>query len=448
MFLAKETIQKKRDGASLTDEEIGAFVNGVLDHSVSDSQIAALAMAVWFRGMTLREQISMTLAMRDSGQTLSWEDLPGPVVDKHSTGGVGDLVSMVLGPLVAACGGYVPMISGRGLGHTGGTLDKLESIPGFDTRPDVPRFQRMVKENGVAIVGQTANLAPADLRIYAVRDVTATVGSVPLIVASILSKKLAEGLDALVMDIKFGSGAFMEDAVRARGLAQQISGVSQSAGLPCRALLTDMNQPLAWSAGNALEVLEAIRFLRGESRNERVFEVVLSLAAEMLTLARLSPGPDRARAMATKALESGQAAERFECMVRAQGGPAGLLDNAESILPGAPVVRPVFGEREGFVTTIDTKSIGSAVVVLGGGRRRAEDAVDPAVGLSSIAEMGCQVGGAAETGEPLAVIHARDKLDWERAARMVRAAVTLGPEPVETLPPVLEVVSGENTNAN
>ena len=448
MFLAKDTIQKKRDGASLTDEQIRAFVNGISDHSVSDPQIAALAMTVWFQGMTLREQISMTLAMRDSGETLSWDDLPGPVVDKHSTGGVGDLVSMVLGPLVAACGGYVPMISGRGLGHTGGTLDKIESIPGFDTRPDVSRFQRMVKENGVAIVGQTASLAPADLRFYAVRDVTATVGSVPLIVASILSKKLAEGLDALVMDVKFGSGAFMEDAVHARGLAQQVIRVSQSAGLPCRALLTDMNQPLAWSAGNALEVLEAVRFLRGEPRNERLFDVVLSLAAEMLVLARLSPNSDRARAMATEALESGRAAERFDCMVRAQGGPARLLENAESILPGAPVVQPVFGEREGFVTAIDTKSIGSAVVVLGGGRRRAEDAVDPAVGLSSIAAVGCRTGGTAETGEPLAVIHARDEGDWECAARMVRAAVTLGPEPVETAPSVLEVVSGEHTYAS
>jgi thymidine phosphorylase len=423
MHPAKELIRKKRDGAALDDGEIAALVTGVCDGSISDAQIAAFAMATWFRGMTLDEQMALTLAMRDSGRVLHWSGLDGPVLDKHSTGGVGDLVSLVLGPVIAACGAYVPMISGRGLGHTGGTLDKLESIPGFETAPGFERMQRLVREQGLAIVGQSAELVPADRRVYAVRDVTATVSSTPLIVSSILSKKLAEGLDALVMDVKCGGGAVSADLDTARGLAAQICRVSRSAGLPCSALVTDMDQPLAWSAGNALEVLEAVRFLRGDSRNERVLEIVLALCAELLRLGGLAGDENAARSMAQAALDSGRAAEKFARMVSGQGGPSDLVERPQVHLPQAAVIRPVFADQAGFVNAIDTRTLGMIVVDLGGGRQRAEDRIDPAVGVSAIAGPGERVGSDAA----LAVIHAAGEDAWQRAAATMRRAVRLGP---------------------
>jgi thymidine phosphorylase len=424
MHLAQELILKKREGLPLSREEIAAFVAGISDHTVTDAQIAAFAMATWFRGMNPTEQMALTLAIRDSGTVLQWSDLDGPVVDKHSTGGVGDLVSLILAPLLAACGAYVPMISGRGLGHTGGTLDKLESIPGFQTAPDIARLQQWVAEHGLAIVGQSAELVPADRRLYAVRDETATVASVPLIVSSILSKKLAEGLDALVMDIKFGSGAFMGGPNEAGQLAQEICEVARATGLPCHALITDMDQPLAWSAGNALEVREAIAFLRGDARNARLQAVVLELGAELLHLGGLAASLEEGRAAALKSLESGLAAERFADMVRNQGGPAGLLENPDSSLPEAAVVRPVFAPRSGFITRIDTRAVGMAVVRLGGGRLRTTDVIDPAVGLSALSALGQEV----DDQKPLAVIHAASESAWAGAAAAVQAAVTIGPE--------------------
>jgi thymidine phosphorylase len=423
MHLAQELILKKREGIALSREEIVAFVAGVCDRSVTDAQIAAFAMATWFRGMSPQEQMALTLAIRDSGSVLQWPDLDGPVVDKHSTGGVGDLVSLVLAPVLAACGAYVPMISGRGLGHTGGTLDKLESIPGFQTAPNIGRLQKWVTEHGLAIVGQSAELVPADRRLYAVRDETATVASVPLIVSSILSKKLAEGLDALVMDIKFGSGAFMAGQNEAAQLAHEICEVARAAGLSCNALITDMDQPLAWSAGNALEVREAIEFLRGAARNSRLLAVVLELSAELLQLGGLAASREEGRAMALKKLESGHAAERFAVMVRNQGGPARLLENPDASLPAAAVVRPVFAARDGFVTRIDMRAVGMVVVRLGGGRLRAEDAIDPTVGLSALSPLGQVV----DEQKPLAVVHAANRSAWEEAAAAVQAAMTIGP---------------------
>jgi thymidine phosphorylase len=433
MHPVKELIRKKRDGAALDSTEIAALVSGVCDGSVSDAQIAAFAMATWFRGMTLDEQMALTLAMRDSGRVLRWDGLDGPVLDKHSTGGVGDLVSLVLGPVIAACGGYVPMISGRGLGHTGGTLDKLESIPGFETTPGNERLQQLVRTQGLAIVGQSAELAPADRRVYAVRDVTATVSSTPLIVSSILSKKLAEGLDALVMDVKCGGGAVSADPATARALAAEICRVSRGAGLSCTALVTDMDQPLAWSAGNALEVFEVVRFLRGEGRNARVLEVVLALCAELLRLGGLAGDEGGARALAQAALDSGRAAEKFARMVAGQGGPSDLLERPQAHLPQAAVVRPAFPEQPGFVNAIDTRALGMIVVELGGGRQRAEDRIDPAVGLSAIAAPGQQ----ADSEAPLAVIHAASEDDWQRAAAALRRAVRLGPQAPPPRPLVL-----------
>lgn len=444
MLPAQHLILKKRDGEALSREEIAGFVSGVSDGSVTDAQIAAFAMATWFRGMTPEEQMALTFAMRDSGRVLDWSGLQGPVVDKHSTGGVGDLVSLILAPVMAACGAYVPMISGRGLGHTGGTLDKLESIPGFSTALGIGDFRRLVSLNGLAIVGQSAELVPADRRLYAVRDETATVASVPLIVSSILSKKLAEALDALVLDIKCGSGAFMTEADDALGLARELCGVAAAAGLPCSALVTDMEQPLAWSAGNALEVREAIEFLRGDARHERLLEVVLELSAELLQLAGLAGARDEGRSLALSALDSGRAAERFAAMVSAQGGPTNLLDDAQAILPSAALVKAVYPDCAGLVTRIDSRAIGLAVVTLGGGRRRAADVIDPAVGVTALARPGQQVSPQA----PLAIVHAAGAAEWQRAAGMVRAAMVIGSQSPAPGPVVLARVCGETQYEN
>ena len=327
MFLPQEIIRKKRDGFVLTDSEIQFFVQGITQNTITEGQIAALAMAVFFQGMTMPERIALTCAMRDSGSVLDWHELelPGPVLDKHSTGGVGDVVSLMLGPMVAACGGYVPMISGRGLGHTGGTLDKFDAIPGYQTSPLNAIFKKVVKEVGVAIIGQTSDLAPADKRFYATRDVTATVESIPLITASILSKKLAAGLEALVMDVKVGSGAFMPTYEQSEELAKSIVAVANGAGCRTTALLTDMNQVLASSAGNAVEVREAVRYLTGAYRHPRLHEVTMALCTEMLLSGGLAANEQEARTKLQQVLDNGKAAETFARMVAALGGPADFV---------------------------------------------------------------------------------------------------------------------------
>ena len=325
-FFPQEIIRKKRDGGALGKDEIAFFVRGLSDGAISEGQVAAFAMAVFFRGMSMDERTALTRAMTASGTVLEWPDAPGPVLDKHSTGGIGDKVSLMLAPVLAACGAVVPMISGRGLGHTGGTLDKLDSIAGYSTAPDLDTFRRAVAEAGCAIVGQTAELAPADRRLYAIRDVTATVESVPLITASILSKKLAAGLDRLVMDVKFGSGAFLSRIEEARELADSIVAVAGGAGLPCAALLTDMNQVLGRTAGNAVEVGEAIAYLTGAARDRRLHEVTLALAAELLVMGDLAPDDSVARTMIGTVLDTGAAAERFARMAAALGGPSDLLE--------------------------------------------------------------------------------------------------------------------------
>lgn len=424
MLHTAELIQKKRDGLALTDEEIQALVAGISDRSVTDAQIAAFTMAVWFSGMDVGEQSALTLAMRDSGTSLTWPGINGPVLDKHSTGGVGDMVSLILGPLVAACGGFVPMISGRGLGHTGGTLDKLESIPGFNTRLDKQRFQALVREVGIAIIGQTDDLAPADRRIYAVRDVTATVASIPLIVSSILSKKLAEGLDALVMDIKLGCGAFMQEMEHARLLATDISRVAEQSGVACNAIITDMDQPISCSAGNAIEIKEAIDYLTGDHRHQRMHSVVMALAAELLTLGGLSATINEARKTLQAALDNGAAAECFFRMVAAQGGPVDLMGRVDHYLPESAIVRPVSSNRDGVVQSIDLKALGTTVVRLGGGRVRAEDTVDHSVGISVL----CQPGDRVSKGCPLAFVHARNEDLWEVAAQAIGKAVLVSDE--------------------
>jgi thymidine phosphorylase len=423
--LVPELIRTKRDGGELSDDEIRFLVEGISDGSVSDAQVGALAMAIVLRGMNAAERVALTGAMTRSGEVLDWSGagLPGPALDKHSTGGVGDKVSLLLAPIVAACGGAVPMISGRGLGHTGGTLDKLESIPGYDTAPDPERFRSAVARAGCAIVGQTAALAPADRRLYAIRDATGTVESIPLIVASILSKKLAAGLGALVMDVKVGSGAFLPGREAAAELARSIVEVARGNGLPTSALLTDMDRVLGRTAGNAVEVRESLDHLTGAAHDERLLDVTLALSAELLRLGGVEPDEDAARAAAERALASGAAAERFAAMVRELGGPADLLESPGTLLTEAPVTIAAEPIEPGTVARVDVRAVGVAVVALGGGRTRETDPVDHAVGLTEVAAPGEEV---APGGRPLALVHAANEQAAEQAAASLRAAYTLG----------------------
>jgi thymidine phosphorylase len=429
-MIPAEIIRRKRDGHPLRSDEIAFAVAAITDGSLSDAQVGALAMALFLKGMEPTERVSLTEAMRDSGTVLRW-DTDQPVLDKHSTGGVGDKVSLMLAPIVAACGGAVPMISGRGLGHTGGTLDKLDSIPGYDTTPGIEKLQRVVREAGCAIVGQTADLAPADRRLYAIRDATGTVESIPLIVASILSKKLAAGLGALVMDVKFGSGAFMSERADAEELAQALVEVAGGAGLPTVALLTDMNEVLGETAGNALEVREAIAFLAGE-QEPRLHEVTLRLAASLLVQGGLADDEDAAAEAAQDVLDSGAAAESFARMVAALGGPADLMERPDDHLPRAPVQRPVLAD--GVLRSMDCRAVGLVITGLGGNRARETDAIDPAVGLADVARVGERLG----PDRPLAIVHARDEAGAEAAERALLTAVQLG----ETEPQERPVVAG------
>ena len=435
-MLPQEIIRAKRDGGRLSREEIEFFVRGIADQTISEGQVAAFAMAIYFRDMDMDERVDLTRAMMRSGDTLEWTslDLPGPVVDKHSTGGVGDNVSLMLAPMLAACGAYVPMISGRGLGHTGGTLDKLESIPGYIAKPDNARFRQVVRDVGCAIIGQTAALAPADQRLYAIRDVTATVESIALITASILSKKLAAGLSALVMDVKSGSGAFMSSLQSARELAQSIAKVATGAGVPTVSLITDMNEPLASAAGNAVEVMSAVDFLTGARRDGRLVEVTLALCAEPLVARSLAADLGAARGALLRALDSGAAAEKFERMVFALGGPGNFIAKASQHLPRAPIVRAAPSPRGGFVESIDARAIGLAVVELGGGRRSAADTIDPAVGLTELAGLGAEVAA----GAPLALVHARSEAQAEAAIARLAAAYQIGDVAPARGPAVIE----------
>lgn len=421
-MLPQEIIRRKRDGMALSADEIRFFVEGLTTGAVSEGQVSALAMAVFFNGMKRDEAVALTLAMRDSGDVLDWSELDGPVVDKHSTGGVGDNVSLMLAPIVSACGAYVPMISGRGLGHTGGTLDKMDAIPGYTSQPDNALFRKTVKTVGCAIIGQTSNLAPADKRFYSIRDVTATVESVPLITASILSKKLAAGLQALVLDVKSGNGAFMARTRDAAALATSLVEVANGAGLKTSALLTDMNQPLANAAGNAVEVQHAVDFLTGDHREARMERVVLALAANMVRASELATSERQAEELARRTLENGKAAEIFGRMVHSLGGPADFVEHAGAYLPQTQAQAPATAETDGFVTAVATRDIGLAVVALGGGRTRPQDDIDHAVGITGLLPVGTQV----KSGDPLALVHAHDRDTAQATAEAVRAAFTIG----------------------
>ncbi|MDF3607380.1 thymidine phosphorylase [Paracoccus sp. DMF-8] len=414
----RPAIAAVRDGRGLSAPDAALIARGLADGSVSDAQAGAFAMAVLARGIGQPGRVALTQAMRDSGRVLAW-DLPGPVLDKHSTGGIGDSVSLILAPVLAACGVYVPMISGRGLGHTGGTLDKLEAIPGFRVDLSEAGFRRVTADVGCAIVAASADLAPADRRLYAVRDEAASVESIDLICASILSKKLAAGLDGLVLDVKCGSGAFSPDMETARALARALVETANGAGCRTMACITDMDQPLARAAGNALEIRAVVDAFR--SGQGALLELSLLLAGECLSLAGIDP------ARASEAFASGAAAERFARMVAAQGGPADLLERADALLPPAPVVIPVVVPvtASGIVARIDTARLGHAVVALGGGRVHAGDRIDPAVGLSGL----LRIGEAAGPDRPLCLVHAADQASAEAAAVTIRAAYHLGEAP-------------------
>lgn len=417
-MLPQEIIRRKRDGEALTAAEIASFVEGLSHETISEGQVAAFAMAVFFRGMTPDEIVALTLAMRNSGEVLSWAGVGKPIADKHSTGGVGDNVSLMLAPIVAACGLAVPMISGRGLGHTGGTLDKLQSIPGYDVMPDNATFRRTVDRAGCAIIGQTGDLAPADKRLYAIRDVTATVESIPLITASILSKKLAAGLESLVLDVKVGNGAFMAKVEEAEALARSLVRVANGAGVRTTALLTDMNEPLADCAGNAIEVQNAVDFLKGLKGGTRLEEVTLAFGAEMLINAGVEKDHSIALARCVEVLASGKAAEIFGKMVHELGGPADFMDKAEHYLPRAKVEIAVEAPEDGYLCACDTRALGLAVVTLGGGRQRPSDNIDHSVGLSGFKPLGT----AVIKGEPIASVRANDEVAAQEAAKTILAS--------------------------
>ena len=445
-MLAQEIIRHKRDGHALARAQIDAFVGGLVDASWSEAQAAAMAMALFLKGMSQAETVALTQAMTHSGDVLDWSRarLAGPVLDKHSTGGVGDKVSLLLAPIVAACGGIVPMISGRGLGHTGGTLDKLASIPGYCTEPPADQLRAALRQAGCAIVGPTERIAPADRRLYAVRDVTATIESNALIVASILSKKLAAGLQGLVMDVKAGNGAFAAELAAARSLAQMIVDVAEGAGLPTRAWVTDMNQVLGHSAGNALEVREAIAFLDGSAREPRLLEVTRTLSAELLLIGGLAASFEAGLTQVDAALASGRALERFAHMVAALGGPVDLCERPAAHLPAAPVRRDVRASRAGWLSAVATREIGLVVVELGGGRRQASDAVDHRVGLTAVAAISTRV----EAGDRLMTVHAADDASADAACARLGVSVEIGDVPPPAQPVLIERIAAAHMKAS
>lgn len=427
---ARLLIDNLRQGIRPSAEALSAFAMGLGDGAVSDAQGGAFAMAVCLQGLGEAGRVALTEGMRDSGDVLSW-DLPGPVVDKHSTGGVGDAVSLLLAPMLAALGAYVPMISGRGLGHTGGTLDKLEAIPGVSVDVTAEELREIVRRTGAAIVGPTERITPADRRLYRIRDVSGTVPSLDLITASILSKKLAEGLGALVLDVKTGSGAFMKTREDAMELAQSLVRTARGAGCPTSALITDMSQPLLPALGNALEVAEVVKVLRGEARGP-IVEVAFELVAQLLLLAGHCTTSAEANLRLTRALDTGRAAERFAEMIAAQGGPLSLIERPEEHLAQAQAVHPVPAPRDGFVLAWDGAALGECVVALGGGRRVEHDRIDPSVGLSHVAPIGTSV----EVGAPVAFAHAATDEAAEQAVQAVLASLTL----IETRPQPPELI--------
>lgn len=431
-------IERKRDGKTLDAAEIQGFIRGITDGSVEDYQATAFLMATYFQGMEPDETVALTRAMLESGEKVDLSSIPGPKVDKHSTGGVGDKVSLILAPLAAACGLVVPMMAGRGLGHTGGTLDKLEAIPGFRVRLTQSEALKVLKQVGCVIIGQTEAIAPADKKLYSLRDVTGTVPCLPLICGSILSKKLAEGTDALVLDVKVGSGAFMKTLGEAKALSKALIAVAKKLGLPARALITDMNQPLGYAAGNALDVIECIEVLRGlkpeggpELSSLDLRELTLQTCAHMLMLGNRAKTLPEARRIATTRLQDGSAYEKFKLMVAAQGGSIDWIENPKKFPKGA--VQAQWGARKkGFIKSMDTEEIGKILVELGGGRKKASDMVDPSVGFWFHKKLGAKVSPK----DALVTVFAAKGTDLAALQRRFDAAIEISPTRTK-LPPLV-----------
>lgn len=436
-MLPQEIIRKIRNHAKLTDEEISFFIKGVSNGSIADIQAASFTMAVFLNGLSRDETLALTLAMRDSGEKLSWEELDAPVVDKHSTGGVGDKVSLMLAPMLAACGVYVPMIAGRGLGHTGGTLDKLDSLKGYHTTVDMDTFKATVKNIGCAIIGQTADLAPADKKIYAIRDVCATVESIPLITASILSKKLAAGLQYLVMDIKCGNGAFMENMERASELAHSIANVANGAGTKTSALLTDMDSVLGTTVGNALEVKEALAYLKGEKPDSRLDEVTMALCAELLINCGKAKDKETAIKQLRKVISSGVAYEKFAKMCKALGAKISVLEKYDEKQPRAKYIKPIYASKSGYVSSMDTREIGLSVIMLGGGRTTPTQKINYTTGFTSF----CQIGDKVDKKTPLCYVHAEDENVIAEVEKQIEKAVNISSEKPQIQPTIIRKVA-------
>lgn len=436
-MLPQEIIRKKRDNNTLTKDEIDFFIKGVTDGSIVDAQIAALTMAILLNGLNLDEKTALTMTMRDSGDVLDWNEFDAPVVDKHSSGGVGDKVSLMLAPMLAACGVYVPMISGRGLGHTGGTLDKFDSIPNYQTVPSNDLFKKTVRTVGCAIIGQTGNLAPADKKIYALRDVCGTVESVDLITASILSKKLAAGLDCLVMDLKCGNGAFMDNIDKARVLAKSIVNVANAAGCKTKAVLTDMNQVLGKNVGNALEVQEAVDFLKGEKVDTRLYAITMELCAELLVLSKVCVDLDEAKNKLKKALDKGYALEKFAQMVAALGGPKDFIEAPQKYLPQAKIIRPIYPLQEGFVSAMDTREVGLSIIEMKGGRITPDQKLDYATGYTEF----CQIGQKVDKNVPLAIAHVQTEEQFAQAEKYLRNLVSINDKRTVLTSEIIEKIS-------
>ena len=437
MLLPQEIIRTKRDGLILSEDKINGFVEGLVNGTFNDAQVGSMAMAIFQQGMEVEEVVSFTKAMMNSGDVLSWPELDGPIVDKHSTGGVGDKVSFMLAAIVSACGAYVPMISGRGLGHTGGTSDKLESIAGFNVQPSIAEFKRIVKDVGVAIISQTDNLAPADKRLYGIRDVTATVESIPLITASILSKKFAAGLDSLVMDVKVGNGAMMSDIASATQLAKSIVNVANGAGVPTQAIITDMNQVLGSSAGNAVEMYETVKYLTGKLREPRLHAVVVALATSMLISAKIVTSEEEAKVKIDYALASGEAAEVFSKMIAALGGPNNLLEAPWDSMNKANIITDVIATDSGYISTMQTRDIGMSVVGMKGGRIANGQAIDHSVGFDRI----LPVGTVINKGDVVARIHAANENQANKASQEYLAALSIKEAKPEDVPVIYQTIS-------
>jgi len=435
----QDVIRKKRDGAELSREEILFFIDGVTRDTIADYQISALLMAIYLNGMNDAEQEILTEAMLRSGNILDFSSIAKPKADKHSTGGVGDKTSLLIAPMVAACGVCVPMISGRGLGHTGGTLDKLESIPGYRVNLSASEFENVLQTVGYAMSGQTAELAPADKKMYALRDATATIEAIPLIVASIISKKGAAGLDAMVIDVKVGSGAFMRDETRAQALAHALVKTGNSCGIRTRALLTDMNQPLGRAVGNSLEVKECIELLRGEidDGTRPVLDLSIELSAHMLVLSHVDDSLAAARKRLEDILSSGKALESFRANVAAQGGDARVCDEPAKFLPLAAESFKVESPRSGFVTKVNTADVGHGIAAIGGGRVRIDDQIDPSVGFVTDVKIGDRI----DAGGSIGTVFCRDEAKANEAVQAIQAAYEIGAAPLEKLLLVREVIN-------